>query len=147
MKIAFGNDHAGFSMRDVLLSELKNRGHEVLDLGAQCEDSVDYPDFAKAVCEAVTSGKADFGVLCCGTGVGISIAANKIRGIRCSLVTDEFGAEMSRRHNNANVLALRGREFDAELNRKLMGIWLENGFDGGERHERRVRKISEMESC
>ncbi|MCL5269485.1 MAG: ribose 5-phosphate isomerase B [bacterium] len=145
MKVAFGNDHAGLTMRQILLDELRGRGIEVIDLGARSEASVDYPDIAEKVCQAVAAGQADRGVLVCGTGVGISIAANKIDGIRCGLCIDEYSAVMSRRHNNANVIAMRGREFAPEENRRLLGIWLDTPFDGGERHERRIGKITSLE--
>lgn len=147
MKIAFGNDHAGFVMREPLFAELQARGHEILDLGAQSTDSVDFPDFARAACEAVARGEADRAVLVCGTGVGISIAANKVKGIRCALCHDDFDAEMSRRHNNANALALRGRNFAPEVNRRLLGIWLDTPYDDEERHTRRIGKIAALEEC
>jgi ribose 5-phosphate isomerase B len=146
MKIAFANDHAGLTMREPLLTELKRRGHEVIDVGAQTDASVDYPDFAEKACDLVRKGEAERAVLVCGTGIGISIAANKIPGIRAAMVTDEFGAQMSREHNNANVIALRGREFDPEENKHLLGIWLETDFAGGERHNRRIEKIKKLET-
>ncbi|HOE96064.1 MAG TPA: ribose 5-phosphate isomerase B [Candidatus Sumerlaeota bacterium] len=145
MRIAFANDHAAVAMRQPLLEELAALGHEVLDLGARDESRTDYPDFARAVGDALHRGQADRGIVVCGTGVGICIAANKLRGIRCALVTDEYAAVMSRRHNDANVLALRGREFDPDLNRKLLRRWLETPFDGDERHQRRIDKIARLE--
>lgn len=145
MKIAFGNDHAGLSMRGALLDELRARGHEVVDVGAQTTDSVDYPDFAEKAARLVQSGEADRAVLVCGTGVGIAMAANKLHGIRAAVVNDEFTARMSREHNNTNVIAMRGREFDPEENRRLLGIWLDSEFSGGERHNRRLAKVAELE--
>lgn len=145
MKVAFANDHGGAVMRAVLMEELRRHGAEILDCGSDTGESVDYPDFAKKACEAVTRGQADRAVLVCGTGVGISIAANKLDGIRCALCSDEFAAQMSREHNNANVLALRGRQFDPELNRRILGVWLETEFSGDERHQRRIDKIAALE--
>ncbi len=132
-------------MRPALLDELKKRGHEVIDVGTKIEESVDYPDFARKAGELVVGGKADRAVLVCGTGVGIAMAANKIKGVRAAVVTDEFTARMSREHNDANVIAFRGREFDPEENRRLLGIWLDSDFSGGERHKRRIEKIKKME--
>ena len=145
MRIAFANDHAGASMRAVLLDELRKRGMEVLDFGSDSTQSVDYPDCAEVACQAVLDGKADRAVLVCGTGVGICIAANKIKGIRCALCFDDFSARMSREHNDANALALRAREFDPEVNRRILGLWLETAFSGGERHLNRIRKIHALE--
>ena len=145
MKVAFANDHAGHCMRGVLLEELRRRGLEVLDFGADSTDSVDFPDYAERAARAVAQGQADRAVLVCGTGVGICMAANKINGIRCAMALDEFTAEMSRRHNDANVLALRGREMDPQKNRRLLGIWLDTAFSNNERHLRRIRKIHALE--
>ena len=145
MKIAFGNDHAGLEMREPLLDELQQHQAEVDDLGATTSESVDYPDFARAVCEQIRLGAAQRGVLICGTGIGISIAANKIDGIRCALCHDEFDARMARLHNDANVLALRGREFDPEVNRRILAAFLETEFSGGERHQHRLDKIKQLE--
>ena len=146
MKIAFGNDHAGLSMRPALLGELKKRGHEVIDVGATTDASVDYPDYAKKAGELVASGQADRAVLVCGTGIGIAIAANKIHGIRAAVVTDEYGARMTREHNDTNVIAMRGLEFDPEEARRLLGIWLDTPFSEGPRHKRRIEEIKQMES-
>lgn len=146
MKVAFANDHAGLAMRGVLLDELRRRGAEVLDFGTDSSESVDYPDYAHLAARAVASGLADRAVLVCATGIGISIAANKVPGVRCALVLDEYSAQMSRLHNDANVIALRGREFDPELNRRLLGIWLETAFSGDARHQRRIDKIEEQET-
>lgn len=144
MKVVLANDHAGLAMREPLLEELRRRNIEVIDVGAKTTDSVDYPDFAEAAARKILAGEADLGVLVCGSGIGISIAANRIKGIRSALVTDEYGARMSREHNNANVIALRGRDFDPAENQRLLGIFLEGKFAGGERHERRVHKLDKL---
>lgn len=145
MKIAFANDHAGLALRRVLLAELHRRGVEVLDFGTDTTCSVDYPDYAALACGAVSQGKADRAILVCGTGIGISIAANKITGIRCALVYDEEAARLSRLHNDANALALRGRDADPDFSLRLLGIWLDTPFSGDERHLKRILKIQALE--
>src|SRR5262245_19827203 len=146
MKIALGNDHAGVSMRPALLDELKKRGHEIIDLGTNSTERGDYPDFAKKVGELVAQGKADRGVLVCGTGVGIAMAANKVKGARAAVVTDDYTARMSRERNDTNIIAFRGREFDPEENRRLLGIWLDTPFSEGERHKMRLEKLKRMDA-
>ena len=145
MKVAFGNDHAGLEMRAILLRELESRGDEVLDVGARTPESVDYPDFARAACAKVVTGEAELGVLICGTGIGISISANKVAGIRCALCHDEYDAQMAREHNDANVLALRGRNFDLNLSRRILAAFLETPFSKGPRHQQRIDKIKQLE--
>jgi ribose 5-phosphate isomerase B len=145
MKIAFANDHAGLDLREPLFDELRQRGVDILDFGTSSPDSVDYPVQARKACQAIGSGQADRAVLVCGTGIGISIAANKFSGIRCALVYDEEAARLCRLHNDANVLALRGRGADPDLSRRLLGIWLETEFSGDERHLKRIRKIQALE--
>jgi ribose 5-phosphate isomerase B len=141
MKIAFSNDHAGAPARDQLLKKIRELGHEVLDFGTPTSDApVDYPDVAAAAVEAMLRGEADRTVLVCGSGIGMSMAANKFPGVRCALVTDLYGAELSRRHNDANCLALRAREQPMDLNEQIVELWLATPFDGG-RHQRRVDKI------
>ena len=140
MKIAFSNDHAGFPSRGALLKRLGELGHEVVDFGAKSTESVDYPDYAVPACEALVRGDVERAVLVCGSGVGMSIVANRFRGIRCALVTDLFAAEASRRHNNANCLALRNREQTDEMNVKILEIWLTTPFEE-RRHTRRIEKI------
>ena len=115
MKIAIASDHGGYQLKEAVREYLESRGIEVLDLGTYSEESVDYPAFGKECGEAVVSGKADRGIVCCGTGIGISIAANKVKGVRCALCTDVHMAEMSRKHNDANMLAMGGRTTDTEL--------------------------------
>jgi ribose 5-phosphate isomerase B len=146
MRISFANDHAALEARTILLDELARLGIEVVDRGTESAESCDYPDFAARACRDVVEGRADRALLVCGTGIGMSIAANKINGIRCALCTDPYAAQMSRGHNNANALALRGRQIDLELNRELLRIWLKTDFEGGPRHQRRVDKISGLET-
>ncbi|MFH0793333.1 MAG: ribose 5-phosphate isomerase B [bacterium] len=135
MKIAFGNDHAAAAMRDALVGFLREQGHEVMDLGWKGKESVDYPDFARSVAEKVARGEADRGVLICGTGIGMAIAANKVAGIRAAVGTDLFEAEYMRRHNDVNVLALRAREQTLERNQEILKVWLETLFEGGKAPE------------
>ncbi|HIU00076.1 MAG TPA: ribose 5-phosphate isomerase B [Candidatus Copromorpha excrementavium] len=142
MKIAVASDHGGYKLKEYLKKYLEEKGEEVIDLGTDSEESVDYPVYGKACGEAVVSGKADRGIVCCGTGIGISIAANKVKGVRCALCTDVHMAEMSRKHNNANVLALGGRTTSDEDARKITEAWLDTGFEGG-RHQRRVNMLDE----
>lgn len=147
MRIAIGSDHAGFALKERVKTELMRMGHEVLDLGTtNAETSVDYPDYAIPVGERVASGKADRGVVVCATGIGASIAANKVEGVRASVVTSDETARLTRTDNDSNVLALGGRttkNFDDAL--RWLGIWLETPFAGG-RHERRVTKIRDYEA-
>jgi len=144
MKVALGNDHAGTPLRDLVIDEVQKAGHEVIDLGTPGAESVDYPDYARQVAEAVTKGRADRGVLICGTGIGMAMVANKFPGIRCAVCSDVYAARMTRRHNDANVLALRGREADLDVTREIVRIFLDEPFEGG-RHQRRIDKISEIE--
>jgi ribose 5-phosphate isomerase B len=138
------SDHAGVGAKAAMRSHLEARGHEVLDLGTATEAPVDYPDLAASGARAVASGKAERGVFFCGSGIGVSIAANKVRGVRAALVHDESGAEMSRRHNDANVLCLGARTTPAETMARLVDLWLATPFEGG-RHQRRVEKIARIE--
>ncbi|MDR3296294.1 MAG: ribose 5-phosphate isomerase B [Clostridiales Family XIII bacterium] len=140
MKIAMASDHGGFKLKEHIKTHLAGRGAEVLDLGTDSEESVDYPVFGKACGEAVASGKAERGIVCCGTGVGISIAANKIRGIRCALCANVFMAEMAKRHNDANIIALGGRVLDEETAVRIVDAWLDAEFEAG-RHRRRVEML------
>jgi len=140
MRIALGSDHAGYAMKKYLASHLAEAGHEVVDCGCDSEESCDYPEFGAAVARAVAGGEAERGVLVCGTGLGISMAANRLAGVRAAPVHDRFTAEMSRRHNDANVIALGARVVEKEHARELLDFWLATPFDGG-RHARRVGKI------
>jgi ribose 5-phosphate isomerase B len=143
MKIALAADHGGFELKEKVKAHLRQKGIEVLDLGCNSEESVDYPNYGKACGEAVMRGDAERGVVICGTGIGISIAANKVKGIRCALCTSTFMAEMSRKHNNANMLALGGRILEPELALAILDVWLTTEFEGG-RHQRRVDLLDSM---
>jgi ribose 5-phosphate isomerase B len=144
-KVIIASDHAGLKLRAEAVEAVKKAGFEVEDLGPQTAESVDYPDFAAKVATAVAAGKAKFGVLVCGTGIGMSISANKVRGVRAALCTSEFEARMSRAHNDANVLCLGERVVGVGLGTSIVKAFLEQPFEGG-RHERRVQKIRDMES-
>ena len=145
MKIALGSDHGGYSLKQALIPFLQERDIQVADTGTNNgDDSVDYPDFAERVALLVSHGEVDAGILVCGTGIGISIAANKIPGIRAALVTDVFMARMAREHNNANILVLGGRVLDEQKACDLLGAWLDATFEGG-RHQGRLDKITELE--
>ena len=142
--IAIGSDHGGVSLKNALKSFLVRRGMNFIDLGTDNSDSVDYPDFGIKVAEAVASGSAENGILICGTGIGMSIVANKVPGIRAALVTNEFMARMSKEHNNANILVLGGRVLDAQSACMLVGVWLDAAFEVG-RHQARLDKIVAVE--
>jgi ribose 5-phosphate isomerase B len=140
--IAIASDHGGVEMKSMLAKDLAEWGWTVLDLGTDGPDSVDYPDFAVKVADALKDGRAGRAVLLCGTGIGISIAANRFAHVRAALVHDAFGARMSRQHNDANVLVLGGRTVGPEVARDCLKIFLETAFEGG-RHARRVAKLSD----
>ena len=142
MKIAIGNDHAGVDLKHKIVEFLRKKGHEVTNVGTETLDSVDYPDIAKEVAEKVLSGEVKYGVLICGTGIGISISANKVKGIRAALVHNEFTARLSRLHNDANVIALGARVLGDELAAMCVDTFINTEFEGG-RHARRVGKIEE----
>lgn len=137
MKIAIASDHGGYALKEEIKKYLKERGIEVLDLGTNSEESVDYPKFGYDCAQTVAGGQADRGIVCCGTGIGISIAANKVKGIRCALCTDVNMAEMTRKHNDANMLAMGGRTTDIKTAMEITKIWLDTEFEGG-RHQRRI---------
>jgi len=145
MKIAIGSDHAGFKLKETVKEFLKTSGIEVIDFGTHSEESADYPDFAFPVAEAVAKKEFDFGILICGTGIGMSITANKVAGIRAALCNDLFTASCSKEHNDANVLCMGGRIVGEGLAKAIVQTWLERKFQGG-RHERRVKKIEEYET-
>jgi ribose 5-phosphate isomerase B len=144
MKIAIGADHAGFELKQKIKQHLAEQGHTVDDRGTNSIESVDYPDFARAVGEEVAGKGADLGILVCGSGVGMAIAANKVPGVRAANVSSEYEAQMSREHNNANVLAIGARILDEPKAMTIVDKWLKAAFAGG-RHERRVEKIREIE--
>ena len=141
MKIAVGSDHAGFLLKEQLKEHLKIRGYQVEDMGTDSEQSCDYPDFAKKVAAAVVNKDADLGLLVCGTGIGMSIAANKVKGIRAAVLSDEFSAQATRSHNDANILCLGARVVDEEKAVKLLDIFLDTPFSAEEKHIRRIGKI------
>ncbi len=140
--IAIACDHGGLDIKNAIIEDLKKKGVEYIDLGTNTTDSVDYPVYAKKVCAEITEGRCEKGILCCGTGIGMSIAANKVRGIRAAVLSDEFSAEMTRRHNNSNVLCLGGRVINEEKAVKLADIFLNTPFEGG-RHEKRVSMLED----
>jgi len=142
--IVIGSDHGGLNLKTALNSYLTRRGVAVGDAGTDSDASVDYPDFGQKVAEMVIDGEAELGILICGTGIGMSIAANKIPGIRAALVTDVFMARMARVHNNANILVLGGRVLDQQSACDLVGAWLDSTFEGG-RHQGRLDKITALE--
>ncbi len=143
--IALGADHGGFSIKEAVRKHLDEKGIDYIDYGCYSEDSVDYAVYAKKVADEVAAGRCEKGILCCGTGIGISIAANKVKGIRAAVVTNEFCAEMTRRHNDANILAMGGRVIDSDTAVRLADIFLNTEFDGG-RHARRVEQITKIEN-
>jgi ribose 5-phosphate isomerase B len=145
MKIAIGSDHAGFRLKEIIKNFLKTKGIEVEDFGTHTEESVDYPDYAFKVAEAVSTGEFDFGILVCGTGIGMSISANKVKGIRAALCNDLYTAHASREHNNANVLCMGGRVVGDEVAKEIVNTFLNAKFEGG-RHERRINKIEDYEN-
>ena len=142
MRISIGCDHGALALKNKMVAHLTKKGYDVKDCGTYTAESVDYPVYAKKVCAEITSGRCTAGILCCGTGIGMSIAANKIRGIRAAVLSDEFSAEMTRRHNNANVLCLGGRVIDSAKAVKLADIFLNTPFEGG-RHEKRVAMLED----
>lgn len=144
MKIAIAADHAGFEEKEKVKKTLDELGVEYTDMGTNSPDSVDYPDYARKVGEAVVKGEFDKGILVCGSGTGMAIAANKVPGIRAAVAWNEEIARLSRQHNNANVLSLAARFIPDEEQAKIVKAWLETDFEGG-RHERRVEKIEQIE--
>lgn len=143
MIIAIASDHGGFALKNTVREHLKERGVKVVDLGTDSEESVDYPVYGKACGEAVADGRADRGIVCCGSGIGISIAANKVKGVRCALCTSVEMARLCRQHNNANMIALGGRLTEPELALQIVDTWLDTEFEGG-RHQRRTDMLDEM---
>lgn len=145
MRVAIGSDHAGFDQKERLKAYLAQEGHEVVDVGTtSATESVDYPDFAEKVARSVAAGETERGVLVCGTGIGMAMAANKVDGIRAANVTDPQFAELAREHNDANVVAVSGRFVPVEVNQEILDVFLGTQF-GGDRHARRVDKIGELE--
>jgi len=145
MKIALGCDHGGYLLKKEVVRFLSEKGYEVVDFGCHSTDSIDYPDYAFPAAEAVACGTADRGIVICTTGIGVSICANKVQGIRCALCTSAFQAEMTRRHNDTNVLALGAKTVSTEDALEIVAIWLNTSFEG-DRHCRRVEKITAYEN-
>lgn len=144
MKIAISSDHGGNNLRHEIIKLLSELGLEFVDFGPDSNESVDYPDFAAPVANGVASGDFDRGILICGTGIGMSIAANKVKGIRCALVHDVFSAKATRQHNDSNILAMGERVIGPGHAREVAAAWLNTQFEGG-RHERRIGKLMELE--
>lgn len=143
--IAIGSDHGGYSLKQVIMKHLDERGLEYHDFGTYNEESCDYPDYGEAVARAVASGEYERGIIICGTGIGISISANKVKGIRAALCGDCYSAEMTRRHNDANILAMGARVLGPGLALKIVDTFLNTEFEGG-RHARRIALISDIEN-
>ena len=145
MRLGIASDHAGFAQKQMLAAHLSALGHEVLDFGPDSDDRVDYPDYAAAVARSVAAGEVERGILVCGTGIGMAIAANKIRGVRAANVTTPEFAALAREHNDANVVTLSGRFSSEETNRAIVEAFLSTDFGGG-RHAGRVEKIAQLET-
>ena len=143
-KIALGSDHGGFKLKAALMEHLKSEGYEVEDKGTYSEESCDYPEFGRAVGNAVVNGEVDFGIVICSTGIGISITANRIKGVRAALCTDSYMAKMTRLHNNANVLAMGANVIGEGLAIDITDTFLNTEFSNEERHKRRIGKIDEL---
>ncbi len=144
MKIAIASDHAGFGLKGEILKFLESRNIRTIDLGTYSEESVDYPDYAEKVADALTDGRADKGILVCGTGIGMSVSANKKKGIVAALIYSDYTAEMAAKHNRANVITLGARTMQKEDAIRYIDIWMNTPFEGG-RHEKRVRKVLDIE--
>ncbi len=145
MKISLGADHGAYELKEAVKKHLDEKGIEYVDFGCFSKESVDYPKFAFLAANAVAKGECDYGILCCTTGLGVSMAANKVKGIRAAVCTNEKLAEMTRRHNNANVICMGQSVVSQELAMKMIDIFLSTGFDGG-RHERRVSLLTDIEN-
>ena len=145
--IAIGADHAGYDLKEFIAAELRSAGHDVNDFGTFSGAAIDYPDIGKEVAEVVASGQFELGVLICGTGIGITIAANKVKGIRAAVCSESFSARMARAHNNANILGLGARVVGHGLALEIVKAFFETEFEAGARHERRVDKLNAMDKC
>ena len=145
MKISVACDHGAVALKNLVAEHLRKQGHEVLDFGTHTTDSCDYPDFAAPAARAVASGECERGIVMCTTGIGVSISANKIDGIRCALLHDPWSAEMTRMHNDTNMMALGAGTTGDLLALQIVDVWLGTAFSGGERHCRRIRKVTELE--
>ena len=145
MKISIGCDHGGVELKDKVVSFLKSKGHEVVDFGTYTTDSCDYSDFVAPAARAVASGECERGIVMCTTGIGVSITANKIDGIRCALLSDLWTAKMTRMHNDTNMMALGAGVVEPHLAMDIISVWLETEFSGDERHPRRIAKLMALE--
>jgi len=145
MRIVTGSDHAGFALKQDLIAFLQEQGHEVVDQGTPVKERCDYPDYAAPVGHAVVSGEADWGLLVCGTGIGMAMCANKVNGVRAAVVSDAFSARATRLHNDANVLCLGERVVGAGLAREIVAAWLDAEYEGG-RHQARIDKMMALET-
>ena len=145
MKISIGSDHGGYALKQELIAYLQEKGHQVEDFGCHDTSSCDYPDFGEAAARAVASGACERGIVVCTTGIGISISANKVKGIRCALCSEPYSAEMTRRHNDANMLAMGAGFTGAMMAKRIVDVFLTTAFEGG-RHQRRVDKIAAIEN-
>jgi len=145
MKIAIGCDHGALTMKNTIIAHLQEKGYEIQDFGTYSAESCDYPDYAAAAARAVAAGQCERGIVLCTTGIGVSIAANKIKGIRCALLSDVTSARLTREHNDTNMMALAGGIISEELALQITDIWLDTPFSGGERHARRIQKIADLE--
>lgn len=144
LKVAIASDHGGINIKTDIVELLKKLGYEYEDFGCHCQDSVDYTDYAIPVAQKVANGEFDRGILICGTGIGMSMTANKVKGIRCALVHDTFSAKATREHNDSNVLAMGERVIGPGLALEIAQVWLETSFEGG-RHQRRIDKLMDVE--
>ena len=146
MKIAIGCDHAGYSLKGDVVKYLEEKGYEVIDCGTNSYDSVDYPIYGEAAARKVAGGEANFGIVICGTGIGISISANKVKGIRCALLSDTFSAKATRQHNNANMMALGSRVIGPGLALEIIDAFLNTPYSEDPRHQRRIDMLMEIEN-
>lgn len=145
MKIGIGNDHSALELKAEIIEFLKEKGHEIVDYGTNSSESCDYPVYGEIVAHAVVDGEVDKGILICGTGLGISLAANKVNGIRAAVCSEPFTAKMSREHNDCNILAFGARVVGAELAKMIVDVWVSTEFSGAERHQKRVDMIMDIE--
>lgn len=145
MKFAVACDHGAFEYKGIVIEMLKEMGHEVEDFGCLNTDSVDYPDYAGPAAQSVAEGKNDRGIVICGTGIGVSIAANKVKGIRCALCGDTVSAKLTREHNNSNVLAMGQRIIGVELMKEIVRVWVKTEYSNDARHQRRIDKVMALE--
>lgn len=146
MKIAIACDHGALDLKNAIIAHLQQQGHTVVNFGTDSLDSCDYPDFAGAAAKAVAAGECDRGIVLCSTGIGVSIAANKVKGVRCALLSDLMSARLTREHNDTNVMAMGAFIVGQALALQIVDTWLSTEFSGGERHARRIAKLAELEN-